>query len=354
MKIGSLTSWGIALMLTVPASCGSSSGGTGGAAGTGAVGTGGTSGTAGIAGTAGTSGTGGAGGGTAGSSGAGGASNGGSGGLAGTAGGSGVGGAGGTGVGATLLVDDDNSDNNDPLDPNPAASPSDTLFTGLLAAEHITYTTYAVPFSNSTDPTGPAFSQLSGISTIFWYTGDNDSGEPPTLSSSQETTLEDWLDLGNKTLFIFSENLMFDLGLGWTNTNQDAFAANYLGLIGGEPDVDTLGGANDLADVNYVATGAVPIAAFNGLSFAIDADSKISSTADAVNPAIGTDALLTVQADPTDTGANSATAVASGHTKGTSKIIYVGIPLEDVHGAPTNTSAQLFHACLEYAGLVTN
>jgi hypothetical protein len=210
-----------------------------------------------------------------------------------------------------------------------------------------------VPAGTSANPTGPAFSQLSGVSTIVWYTADNDTGEPPTLSSAQETMLGNWLDLGNKTLIIFSENLMFDLPLDWTATNGDTFAANYLGLAGGEFDVDTADGY-ELANVSYVATGVSTVPAFNGLSFAIDADLNIASTADAVNPASGTQALLTVQADPLDTGTNSTTAVASGHTKGTSKIIYVGIPIEDVHGAPTNTGTQLFHACLKYAGLVTN
>jgi hypothetical protein len=337
--------------------CGSSGGGgtsgTGGKGGgtagkggsSGAAGTTG-SGAAGSSGSAGTTGTGGSG--AGGSTGTGGASSGGSGGHAGAAGG-----AGGGFATATLLVDDDNSDNNDPNDTSPTASYSDTLFASLLSGEQITYTTYVVPSGTSTNPTGPTFSQLSGVSTIVWYTADNDTGEPPTLSSAQETTLGNWLDLGNKTLIIFSENLMFDLPLDWNATNGDTFAANYLGLTGGEFDVDTADGY-DLANVSYVATGVSTVPAFSGLSFAIDADSQIASTADAVNPAGGTQALLTVQADPLDTGTNSTTAVASGHTKGTSKIIYVGIPIEDVHGTPTNTAPQLFHACLKYAGLVTN
>jgi hypothetical protein len=36
------------------------------------------------------------------------------------------------------------------------------------------------------------------------------------------------------------------------------------------------------------------------------------------------------------------------------EIIYVGIPIEDVRGAPIHTTAQLFHAGLKLAGLVAN
>jgi hypothetical protein len=269
-------------------------------------------------------------------------------------GGSATGGAGGAFANTTLLVDDDDSDNNDPNSPVQTPSYSDTLFAGLLTGENLTYTTFSVPAGNDTNPTVPSFSQLSGVSTIVWYTADNDSGEPPTLSSSQETTLGNWLDLGNKTLIIFSENLLFDLGPDWTDTNGDMFVATYLGLTGGEADIELASGDSLDQDISFVATGASTVPAFSGLSFAIDADLNVTTTADAVNPAAGTDTLLTVQADPLATGTNTTTGVASGHTKGTSKIIYVGLPIEAIHGAPTNTSAQLFHACLKYAGLVTN
>jgi hypothetical protein len=330
--------------------CGSSgSGGKDGGTG-GAAGGGGTSGTAGASG--GSAGTGqgaaGTGSGAAGS-GVGGGSTG-----TGGVGGSATGGAGGAFADTTLLVDDDDSDNNDPNSPVQTPSYSDTLFAGLLTGEHLTYTTFSVPAGNDTNPTVPSFSQLSGVSTIVWYTADNDSGEPPTLSSSQETTLGDWLDLGNKTLIIFSENLLFDLGPDWTDTNGDTFVATYLGLTGGEADVELASGDSLDQDISFIATGVSTVPAFSGLSFAIDANLNITTTADAVNPAAGTDTLLTVQADPLATGTNTTTGVASGHTKGTSKIIYVGIPIEAIHGAPTNTSAQLLHACLKYAGLVTN
>jgi hypothetical protein len=338
-----LTSWGAAGLILAAIGCGSSSGGGTAGKGGGAAGVGGSSGTAGASG--GSAGTG--------SGGASGAAGHGVGGSTGTggAGGSSTGGAGGAFANATLLVDDDDSDNNDPNAPVQTPSYSDTLFAGLLTGENVTYTTFPVPAGNDTNPTVPTFSQLSGVSTIVWYTADNDNGEPPTLSSSQETTLGNWLDLGNKTLIIFSENLLFDLGPDWTDTNGDGFVATYLGLSGGEADVQLASGYSLDQDISFTATGVSSVPAFSGLSFAIDGNLNIATTADAVNPASGTDTLLTVQADPLATGTNTTTGVASGHTKGTSKIIYVGIPIEAIHGAPTNTAAQLFHACLKYAGL---
>jgi hypothetical protein len=362
VKEARLTSWGTAILMLAAVGCGSSNGsGTGGKDGGlgGAAGIGGIRGTAGAGGGSAGTGQGGAAGAAGAGSGAAGAGSGAAGsgvggGSTGGVGGSATGGAGGAFANTTLLVDDDDSDNNDPNSPVQTPSYSDTLFAGRLAGEHFTYTTFSVPAGNDTNPTVPSFSQLSGVSTIVWYTADNDGGEPPTLSSSQETTLGNWLDLGNKTLIIFSENLLFDLGPDWTDTNGDTFVATYLGLTGGEADVELASGDSLDQDISFIATGVSTVPAFSGLSFAIDADLNITTTADAVNPAAGTDTLLTVQADPLATGTNTTTGVASGHTKGTSKIIYVGIPIEAIHGAPTNTSAQLFHACLKYAGLVTN
>ena len=49
--------------------------------------------------------------------------------------------------------------------------------------------TFVVP--DIDNPTTPAYTDLTAYSTIVWYTGDNDSGEPPTLSSSQlQNTIE--------------------------------------------------------------------------------------------------------------------------------------------------------------------
>jgi hypothetical protein len=328
--------------------CGSSGGGGTGGTGAGMGGstaTGGTKGNGGAGGaaTGGSPGSGGtsATGGTTGSGGAGQA------GASGNAGSTGTGGAGGAFAPATLVVDNDESDNNDPTNTSPVASSSDALFASLLSGEQISSATFVVP---SDTGIGPVFAQLGNVSTIIWYTGAQFDS---TMSSAQQTTLENWLDVGNKTLIIFSENLMFNLSLDWTDTHSNTFAATYLGLLGAQSDVDTAGG--NLDDVNYTAIGNTGVPAFNGLSFAIDSDTNLDiTTADAVNPATGTDTLLTAPADPTGTGTDSPTPVASGHTKGTSKVIYVGIPIESVHGAPTNTSAQLFHACLKYAGLKTN
>jgi hypothetical protein len=322
---------------------GAGAAGTSGAAGAGAAGASGAAGGAGH-GAAGASGAAGGAGSGAGGAAAGGAAGGGSAGTTGNGGASGAAG----GFLSTLLVDNDYSDNNDPTNTSPVASTSDTAFATLFNGEGLVHSVFAVPSNTSV---GPNYAQLTGVSTIIWYTGDA-YGSEPTITNAQQTTLKNWLDLGGKTLIFFSQNLIYDLGLGWTDTGTGTFASTYLGLAGGVADV-TMADGTSLADINYTATGNTTVTAFNGLAFDIDGDtpSGFNTTADAVNPATGTDVLLTVAADPAATGTDSPTAVASGYTKGTSKIVYVGIPIESIHGAPTSTSAQLFHAVLKYTGL---
>ena len=81
----------------------------------------------------------------------------------------------------------------------------------------------------------------------------------------------------------------------------------------------------------------------------------ILSTADAVNPKDGTDALVTGMIDPDGNGVQPLPVVVgrkSVGTAGTSTVVYVGIPIENIQmtGA-NNTAAQFFHAVLQYAGL---
>jgi hypothetical protein len=324
--------------------------GASGAAGNGAAGATGVAGN-GAAGATGAAGSGAAGSGAAGATGAAGSAAAGASGNAGATGSAGTGGVGGAFGPTTLLVDDDFSDNNDPNVTAPVVSPSDTLFSGLLTGESLVHSTFVVP--SDTDA-GPSFTQLSNVKTIIWYTGQA-FGTPPTLSNAQQTTLENWLDLGGKTLLLFSQDLIWDLDLQWTDTGTNTFAKTYMGLAGGQGDVNTAAG-NNLTDINYTVSGNTAVLAFTGLSFAIDGDTpaNFATTADAVNPSTGTDVLLTTLADPAATGTDAATPVASGYTKGTSKVVYVGIPLESIHGAPSNTAAQLFHAVLKYTGLKTN
>jgi len=309
-------------------------------------GTGGTTGTAGGSGLGGKTGTAGATG---------------SGGMAGAAGGA-IGSAGGAAGGTngsaapvtTLLVDHDDSTNNDDPPTSATLSESDAFFAGRLTAEHIPFATSIV--LNDANPTTPHFADLMNYSTVLWYTGDSYG---KTMTASQETTLKNWLDLGGKTLLVFSQNLFYDLGTGgdWATVNSDTFLTNYLGAAGWVADAQQFvnGADADLNHATYTVAGAAGTA-FAGMNFTVIADTNNNSTADVVNPATGTTPLVTVPADVQSTNVNTTAPVAvvrtAVGTAGTSKVLYVGLTVEDIQGAPTNTKDEFVHAALKTVGLV--
>jgi hypothetical protein len=246
---------------------------------------------------------------------------------------------------ATLvLVDDDNSENNDPANTNPTPSASDTDFANWLQTESITNYNAKVSQSNGT----PTFTELQTYQTIIWYAGDSTS----TPSAAKQQTLQDLIDAGGKTVILFDENLYYALNANsWTGLSN-GFVTTYVGGAGAVADLQNA--ATDyVASNNFVGTGVT--GPFATLSFQFDKDSFINSAVDATNPGTGTDILVTVPGDPTQGGTDSATPVVVGHkhagTAGTSTVIYVGIPVENIHGAPKSTAQQFFHAILVYAGL---
>jgi hypothetical protein len=245
---------------------------------------------------------------------------------------------------ATLvLVDDDGSDNNDASNSNPTASPSDTAFANWLAGESIT--NYVTKVSQS--QTTPIDADLQNYKTIIWYTGDSTS----TPTSAKVQTLEDMIDLGGKTVIIFDENLYYTLGYSTWTGSTDTFVTDYIGGTGSLPDLGNAAG-NLVGDNNFVVTGGS--GAFSGLSFQMIANIPINSDVDATN-ATGIDVLATVPGDPTGSGTDSATPVVVGHKNahgGTSTVIYIGIPVENIQqGGLKNSSQEFFHAVLVYAGL---
>jgi hypothetical protein len=258
-----------------------------------------------------------------------------------------------TGVKNTLLVDNDGSSNNDdPTDPSDSQSTSDTLFATLLQGEGLGFNTFVTDESMAGDSAAdPSTSTIANYTTIVWYTGSL-SGAQQTMSPAQETILSSWLDAGGHTLLIFSEYLFYDNGVGdWVTPETDTFLATDVGAAGDAVD-------GDLNDLNYTASGLTGTA-FAGESFNVAKDYRIASTADVVNPAAGTDALVTVTENP-DGALAAAQAVPAvvgrKHVgaNGTSTVVYVGIPLEDVLMTTGNSSAaDFFHATLVYAGIDT-
>ncbi len=254
------------------------------------------------------------------------------------------GGAGSAPVSKVLLVDCDDSDNNaDATDTT--ASPSDSLFAALLQGENLHFDTFVVP--ESAMPSTPAAAALAGYGTLVWYTGEQ-SGRNLTLSAAQEASVEAWLDEGQKTMLVFSQQLLQAVGRDdWTSPETNVFVSNYIGAAGDAVD--------NLADVTYEAKGASGTP-FAGQLFDVISDTPIGSTADEVNPKAGTDTLVTVSDDPDGSGAKHDVAVVVGRkhvgAAGTSTVVYVGMPVENIQAAVNKaTAAPFFHAALVYAGL---
>ena len=223
-----------------------------------------------------------------------------------------------------LLVDDDRSDNNDGTD-NPTTSSSDALFPMELAAKGIIYNTFVVP----TDKDGPVADTLKKYSTVVWYTGSEYGGASHvnTISVNDEIQLKAWLDMGGKTLIIFSDEYIYDLGVTWddVDTTHDLFD-HYIGGVGGEE-------ATALNSTATSVTGTGPAASVGAFTVGQPPDG-INTFWNIVKPATGTDTLFTVSFDPTSSGTPSPTPVAVGRknvgTAGTSKVVYVGFAVENI------------------------
>jgi len=284
------------------------------------------------------------------STGTGGAPSTGAGGAAAAGGGGGRGGAaGGGGPSAlTLLVDADQSSNND--DPGFPPSYSDALFEVALTAASIPYDTLVIS-PGATWPITTA--QLDRYAAVVWYTA---GATADLFSAEQQAAIELWLDAGHKTFVVFSENLLSDLGPGgtWSTATDNAFLTTYLGAIGwaagGDAEVAGTGPVS-LEGRLYTVDGA-PRSPLAGMRFEIFANTPLESTAGLINPGPHSTVLATVDADPADTGTNSAVPIIVAHVVGTSALIYVGLPVENIDGAPKNTSDQLVRGVLQFAGLL--
>jgi len=249
----------------------------------------------------------------------------------------------------TLLVDADQSSNNE--DPTFPPSYSDALFQVDLTAGGIRYEKLVIPAAGGA--ARAALGPLERFTTVVWYTAD---ATTQLFSGDEQSTVEQWLDLGHKTFLIFSQNLLAELGAGgeWMVPNDNRFLSGYLGATGwaADADADVAGmGALPLRGQTYTVEGAAgtPLA---GMHFEIFGNTPLESTADLVNPGSGTTVLATTQADPSHTGSNSAIPIVVSRSLGTSTIIYVGMPVENIDGAPGGTSAELVHGILQFAGLL--
>ena len=245
-----------------------------------------------------------------------------------------------------LLVDDDGSSNNSGSDTN--LSVSDTLFRDLLDGAHIGYDVQVVP----TDGNGPTAAQLHDYFRVIWYTGNAYGGDFGTLSSTDQLSLESFLDQQGAKLILFSPEFAYDVSDDWTDNSSNDFLSHYVGALGGVENPDD-GNGNGLNETTFSVAG-VSGTSTSGDMYRIVGDNPLHNYLSTINPAPGTDTLLTVQADPDDSGTARAVACITGKMDAgaahQSKVVYVGITLENLFESDsTNANKQaLFEQLLDY------
>lgn len=233
-------------------------------------------------------------------------------------------------------------------------TPSYALFNDLLTAAGINYDTII----DATDG-HPTFAELQGYDHVFWFSAYSyGQGVNSSVSAAQEAILTSWLDLGGKTLFLYTTNLVYDRAASggtcnWVGPETDNLLANYVGALSDASDMGTAEGTS-LNHASFTVTGQ---AGFAGEQWSIAANTPIGDSADGINPAAGVTVLATAVADPTcSNGAvpDIAVPVATGQknvgAKGTSTVVFVGFTLEDVTDLAF-TRADFFNGALTYAGL---
>ena len=260
----------------------------------------------------------------------------------------------------TLLVDNDTQS----AFSNPDTSL--TFFEGWLTAAGIGFDVYQEPADGS-DVTdlNPADPQLTGIDTIVFFTGSYAGDGAPTVSPAQQTALQAWLNEGGKTLLLFSPGTPASIGQSWV-AETNTFLTQDCGF-----QMDSMDPAwwNALAaqevpiskTASTLVTGSSTVPAFSGKQWTAVNNKQVAKRYfyNAVVQPEGSnvDVLATIQADPASSGANSAFPVAIGHnnvgTAGTSKVVYVGLPVEDISNLfpGQNVPCDFLNAIQSYAGM---
>ena len=238
---------------------------------------------------------------------------------------------------SVLLVDDDQSNNN--FDSS-ALSPSDGLFRNLLPGSADYYVIHEIDATSNYED-GPTFEHMRSYEKVVWYCGS--IFPKACVSASDEARLAAFLDQGNRTLIIFSDVYPSQTGaLSWAwNYIAGTWLTEYVGLKGL---------ANDLGNgLTFSVDGGSVLA---GISMVQAKDVPITTYAQGLNPAVGTDTLFSTQLDPDGSGVTSV-AVTVGRRNvgaaGTSKVILFTFPFENLTDvASPNTKAVVFSRLMTY------
>jgi hypothetical protein len=250
----------------------------------------------------------------------------------------------------TLLVDDDASSNN--ADGGGLPSASDAFFAQLLQSSGVVYNTYVIP-STGTDEFSTTI--LDKYTTVIWYTGANNlANGNGCLTSQQEQFLELWLDEGGKTALMFSPFLVQDLDPFpfWQDQPTDNFLSFYVGAAGCDvnPQGNFDGKSFDATGVDGTPFGTVDGGEDGASPATFEVDpTPIADTAAVINVGDGGSIpLVTVEADELGVGLPQAWPCSVMNTKagaaGTSTVVYVGMPIEDIPASDGGGPALFFTA----------
>lgn len=250
-----------------------------------------------------------------------------------------------------LLVDRDSSENNDT--PDAAPSEGDLLYASTLDSAGVTYN--LIRIGSGVD--FPSLELLTAHDTVLWYTGSSRS-PINALTYGDTSALSAFLSApGNRKLILVGGGVLADLseqadgGAGaivWETPSPLPLVGASLGLDGGMLDVGNDGGFTLMGVAGKVTAG---------LAFTEAPNAFTSSINVALNPAPGTDVLLsgTFPANALNLPPVAGPyAVATGHTfvapagGGTKKVVYVGFSLENLTEAGGNTRPALVKSLLAY------
>jgi hypothetical protein len=242
---------------------------------------------------------------------------------------------------SVLLVDDDISANNADVT-QMTSSTSDNLFSGLFgggSAVHVYVVPYLSSFPYYLD--GPSFATIKDYQLIVWYCGRR-IGYEDSLHAADESVLRAFLDQGDRKVIIVAGRYPGDISPQptWTSVSG-TWVTSYLGLRGIAPNLDP--------SLNFDVTGAGVLA---GVAMTHAANVPIPSNIQGLNPAAGTDVLLSARFNPDGSGVTNV-PLAIGRKNvgllGTSKVIVVSFSFENLTDlAAPNTKAAIFDRLLAY------
>jgi hypothetical protein len=214
-----------------------------------------------------------------------------------------------------LLVDDDESDNNN-IAGEGKLSKSDQFYRKALQDRGIAYDAFVV--KRYAD--GPTPEQLRGYRLVIWYTGASYGGNrdnTAVVSLKDEETLRQYVSGGGSAIIVSPGYLNNALGAGgaalWAK-KESAFLQEVLGVQGGR------------GLVQRFKPGAVVAA--DGRSYTVEQSPQVEAQFSALNPG-SAQPLFTASLDPDGKGARSV-PVATGNAVGSGHVVYVGFTLENV------------------------